>query len=207
MERKELTDRILELEWEMFTNVNSAGGRASCQDDKRTFLVMRGAQAGIWSTDTLISYLKDLEEAKQKNINLMAIKYAYMMEKTFQEEYDVIKKDLPPVPPRVRELANKIMEYHSEWSISASGKYPKLFSLGRPISVADSRGGQTASIDNYLKSELLTYSEATLELCLEDTLKAADEGINLSLEILNVTAESYGFNSLDAIENALTARA
>jgi len=49
MERKELTNCILELEWDMFTNVTNVGGRASCQDDRKTFIIMRKAQAHIWS--------------------------------------------------------------------------------------------------------------------------------------------------------------
>jgi len=66
MERKELTNCILELEWDMFTNVTNVGGRASCQDDRKTFIIMRKAQAHIWSMNTLISYLYDLEDAAQR---------------------------------------------------------------------------------------------------------------------------------------------
>ena len=79
MEREQLINNIIDLEWEMFTNAASADGRASCQDDKVTFTIMRKAQAGIWSENTLSSYLYDLEEAAQNKINLMTIKYAHMM--------------------------------------------------------------------------------------------------------------------------------
>jgi hypothetical protein len=204
MERKELTNNILELEWDMFTNVTNVGGRAPCQDDRPTFMIMRKAQADIWSMDTLISYLLDLKHAVENKINLMAVKYAHMMKITFPEEYEKTKNELPPVSPRVGELAREIIEYHSKWALEASVKYPKLFSLGRPITVADREGGHYASIDNYLHSELLTYSEATLEHCLKDTQQAGAEGRNLSLEILKNTAESYGFESLDAMEKALS---
>lgn len=204
MERKELTNNILELEWDMFTNITNVGGRASCQDDRTTFMIMRKAQADIWSMNTLIRYLHDLKDAVKNKINLMAVKYAHMMKITFPEEYEEIKNEFPPVSPRVRELAHQIMKYHSKWALEASVKYPKLFSLGRPITAADSGEGHYASIDNYLYSELLTYSEETLELCLKDTQKAEAEGKNLSLEILKNTAESYGFESLDAIERALS---
>jgi hypothetical protein len=206
MERKELTNCILELEWDMFTNATNVGGRAPCQDDRQTFMIMRKAQADIWSMNTLISYLYDLKDAAQKEINLMAIKYAHMMKITFPEEYEEIKNELPPVSPQAQELAREIVKYHSKWAIEASVKYPRLFSLGRPVTVADNSRRGYASIDNYLHSELLTYSEATLDLCLKDTLKAESEDKNLSLEILKNTAESYGFESLDAIEKALTKR-
>jgi hypothetical protein len=206
MERKELTDKILELEWEMFTNTNNAGGRASCQDDRPTFMIMRKAQSDIWGKDTLASYLHDLEEAVQDKTNLMTIKYAHMMKITFPDEYEAIKNSLPPISKPALELTGEIMKYHSKWSIEAAGKYPKLFSLGRPVSSTDNKNIHNAAIDNYLRSELLTYSESTLELCLKDTLKAASAGVNLSLEIMKNTAESYGFNSLDAIESALSKR-
>ena len=204
MEREELTNNILELEWDMFTNITNVGGRAACQDDRPTFMIMRKAQADIWSMNTLISYLNDLKDAVQNKINLMAVKYGHMMKITFPEEYEEIKNELPPVSPRVRELTHEIMKYHSKWALEASVKYPRLFSLGRPITIADSGGGNYASIDNYLHSEMLTYSEATLELCLKDTQKAEAEGRNLSLEILKNTAESYDFESLGAIEKALS---
>ncbi|MBU4009243.1 MAG: DUF4125 family protein [Proteobacteria bacterium] len=205
MERKELTKSILELEWEMFTNVANADGRASCQDDRPTFMIMRKAQADIWDMDTLSSYSNDLKAAKENKINLMTIKYARMMEITFPDEYEAIKNELPPVSPRSRELVDEIVKYHLNWSIEASGKYPKLFSLGRPVTAANSRIGHfSASIDNYLQSELLTYSEATLELCLKNTLEAVRNDVNLSLEILKNTAKSYGFETLDAIEEALS---
>jgi hypothetical protein len=203
MERKELADKIIELEWEMFTNTNNAGGRASCQDDKQTFMVMRKAQANIWSKETLSGYLQDLEDASRKQMNLMTIKYARMMKLTFPDEYNAIKEKLPQVSAHSLELADEIMKYHSKWSKEAADKYPKLCSLGRPVT-SSGKNSQYAAIDNYLHSELLTYSEATLELCLKDTLKAASAGVNLSLEILKNTAESYGFNSLDAIESALS---
>jgi hypothetical protein len=206
MERMELINSILDLEWEMFTNVSNACGRASCQDDRQTFIIMRRAQASIWSINTLESYLKDLKNAEQNKINLMSVKYAHMMETAFPLEYEAIKNDLPLVSQRANELAGKIMKYHSQWAMEASGKYPVLFSLGRPVAAAVGGGGSSISIDNYLYSELLTYSEATLELCLNDTLKAASVGVNLSIEILRNTAESYGYQSLDEIEGILSRR-
>ncbi|MGA1870913.1 MAG: DUF4125 family protein [bacterium] len=66
MERKELTNNILELEWDIFTNITNVGGRASCQDDKPTFMIMRKAQASIWGMNALISYLNDLKDARCK---------------------------------------------------------------------------------------------------------------------------------------------
>lgn len=197
MKREELINKVLDFEWEMFTNVNGADGRATCQDDKKTFMIMRKAQADIWSADTLNSYFNDLKVAKQNNANLMTLKYARMMEMTFPEEYEAIKKQLPVISVRVSDLVCEIVKHHLKWSMEASQKYPKLFSLGRPVTGTVDR---SISIENYLRSELLTYSENTLNLCLKDTIEAAGNDINLSLEILKNTAGSYGFDALDAIE-------
>jgi hypothetical protein len=204
MERVKVIEKILELEWDMFTSVKGAGGRATCQDDKKTFLVMRRAQADVWSTDTLSSYLGDLEVATKGSINLMSIKYARMMEITFPDEYENIKDLLPTETEKVLNLVNKIVKYHLSWSIDASKKYPHLFSLGRPVASAGISTQHTITIENYLRSELLTYSENTLKLCLKDTIEAFDNKVNLSLEILGNTARSYGYESLDLIEKKLS---
>ncbi len=204
MKRDEIIERVLALEWDMFTNVAGVNGRASCQDDKKTFLVMRRAQSEIWSTDTLTSYMADLESAGRNKVNLMSIKYARMMEITYPDEYENIKNRLPPVSERIDELVSRIVNYHLAWSIDASKKYPKLFSLGRPVATAVENMQHTISIENYLRSELLTYSENTLKLCLQDTMKAFDNKVNLSIEILRNTAKNYGYDSLDAIEKFLS---
>jgi hypothetical protein len=204
MERERIIEKILVLEWDMFTSVRGADGRASCQDDKKTFLIMRGAQAGVWSTDTLAGYLEDLESAQRERINLMSIKYARMMEVTFPDEYESIKDRLPDVSENIYNLVTKIVKYHLAWSIEASKRYPKLFSLGRPVATAGILTQHTISIENYLRSELLTYSENTLNLCLKDTVEAFDNKVNISTEILKNMAKSYGYDSLDEIEKVLS---
>ncbi len=204
MEREQIIEKILAMEWNMFTSVKGASGRSSCQDDKRTFLVMRMAQADIWSTDTLSSYLEDLESADKDDMNLMTIKYARMMEITFPDEYENIKDRLPSISENTHNLVREIVGYHLAWSIEASKKYPRLFSLGRPVDTAEMKTQHTISIENYLRSELLTYSENTLRLCLKDTMEAFDNKVNLSMEVLRNTAKRYGYGSLDELEERLS---
>jgi hypothetical protein len=206
MDRKEEIKRILELEWDMFTKAQSAGGRAACQDDQPTFTVMRKAQAEIWSDETLQSLRNDLLQARESGINLMTLKYAHMMEVTFPEEYAQLKDALPPVSNTAFALAREIVQIHAQWSAEAALRYPRLISMGRPLTSADSPGGRYAAMDNYLYSELLTYSEETLALCLKDTRTAKEDGVNLSLEILKNTARSYGYDSVDALEEVLQKR-
>ncbi len=54
MEHKTLVDAVVTAEWEMFSNVQNVGGKASCQMDPKTFRIMRSSQmdnwAAIWKT-------------------------------------------------------------------------------------------------------------------------------------------------------------
>lgn len=87
-----LINEIIEIEWTMFDKVNNQGGRAACQDDKRTFYVMRFSQFSAFGDDMLRSYRRDLEEALDEGRNLIMEKYAYMMEFTDPAYFDRMLK-------------------------------------------------------------------------------------------------------------------
>lgn len=201
MERDKLIDEIILLEWEMFTTAQNNGGRASCQDDAPTFKIMRRSQHLIWHMDTLESYLRDLKEAKARGRNIVAFKYAYMMRVTFPEEYERIKDLLPPISPEKKALADEISAFHADWAREKAEKFPLVSGMGRPLT--SSEGGRWAAIDNYLYSELLTYSEPTLALCLRDTKAAFDHGENLSIKIVENTARLYGYSDLASLERSM----
>ena len=96
MERKErLMNQLIELEWEAFDKVRNQGGRASCQDDYDTFLIMRKSQYLEWNEELLQSFLTDLQNANLVGWNLIAEKYARMMESTEPEQYKVVADTLP----------------------------------------------------------------------------------------------------------------
>ena len=82
MTKEELVEQIILKEWKMFDAVNNVGGRASCQDDYRTFHIMRGSQFSAWNEKTLQSYHNDLEKAGEDGRNLVSEKYGFMMEYT-----------------------------------------------------------------------------------------------------------------------------
>lgn len=63
MERRELEKQIIEKEWLMFQKVQDVNGRASCQDDWTTFLIMRISQFEGWDMNVLESYYDDIEQA------------------------------------------------------------------------------------------------------------------------------------------------
>lgn len=199
--KTELIDQIIKLEWGMFTTAQNNGGRASCQDDWETFEIMRRSQHLVWAMDTLSSYRQDLETARGLGMNLVAFKYGYMMRVTFPEEYEAIKDRLPAVSPGKRELVEAICGIFGGWSAEKAEKYPLVSGMGRPLTSA--QGGRWAAIDNYLYSELLTYSEPTLALCLRDTEAARDRGENLSVKIVENTAHLYGYPDLDTLEASM----
>ena len=95
MDKRELVCHIVSAEWTMFDKVHNCGGRACCQDDWGTFEIMRGSQMEAWPEDLLNSYLKDLREAAAEERNLLCEKYAYMMERTYPEEYEAMRNRLP----------------------------------------------------------------------------------------------------------------
>ena len=64
--------------------VQGVNGRAACQDDWTTFLIMRLSQFEGWDTDVLESYFEDIVQAEAQERNLIMEKYAYMMEETDQ---------------------------------------------------------------------------------------------------------------------------
>lgn len=73
---------IVEEEWSQFQKVNNEGGRASCQDDGKTFYIMRKSQFLVWPEEVLDSYYGDLCKAREEGKNLLFYKYAFMMERT-----------------------------------------------------------------------------------------------------------------------------
>jgi hypothetical protein len=78
----ESIDKIISIEWEMFTSVNEGQARASCQDDRRTFEGMRAAQFHAWQASAVESYLEDLGAAESAGRNLVEEKYIHMMKTT-----------------------------------------------------------------------------------------------------------------------------
>lgn len=199
--KRELVDELVKLEWEMFEATQNVGGRASCQDDWMTFQIMRASQHEAWEIDTLLAYKLDLLTADALGDNLVTLKYARMMEVTYPEEFLQIKDRLPQVSLEKQALVDAICAIHNRATKTALLKYPLLVALGRPV---DSHGsGRWAAMDNYLRSELLTYSEPTLALVYRDSKAYEDAGENIMLLILKNTARRYGYKSLDELEKEL----
>jgi hypothetical protein len=131
MEKMKLIQDILEIEWSLFNEVHNIGGRASCQDDRETFFIMRGSQFLSWNIPLLESYKKDLLAAKEMGRNPLAEKYGYMMKWTAPNEYEGIRQFLPTVSKDKQTRILRIVNIHMAWQKEIIQKYPALSRKGR----------------------------------------------------------------------------
>lgn len=203
MEKREsLVDGIVEKEWKMFHAVPSIGGKASCQENPKTFRIMRSSQLASWSEPAMKSYLADLEAAETSGRNLLTEKYARMMKSTSPAEYARIEHMLPPVDSRALESIDQIVPIVLEWELELLKKFPNVMKRGRPIFGTEDRFGVT-SLETYLRGELATYSPGTLELYLANVLQQKSENVNGSEITLVQTTKQYGFESLQKANEEL----
>lgn len=196
---KTTTEQIAETEWALFDKVQNRGGRASCQDDSRTFFIMRGSQLAAWNEKMRQSYLNDLLHAQAAGRNPLAEKYGYMMERTSPIEYEQIKEQLPPRTVEKNALIGKICAAQVRWLEDLALRYPGLTSRGRGIR-KETDSLVSTSFETYLWGELATYSMRTLRLYAAYVDQLLGEGRNMNEEILRNTVLQYGYASLDEAE-------
>ncbi len=202
MNKEELVDAIVKLEWNAFDKVENQGGRAECQNDFNTFSVMRKSQYLAWPENLLESYYVDFVEANDRNWNLITEKYGRMMEFTVPEEYEAIKDQFPICSEKKRAIVNQIAEIQVEWMEEFASKYPNMAGNARSIRSSTDTPYNT-SYETYLKGELLTYSDRTLGLYGNWIVELNKNGENLARKIMTNTALLYGYASLEAAEQAL----
>jgi len=193
---------ILAIEWEMFSTTQNEGGKAACQENWEQFCLMRAAQFSVWDEDSLESYLDDLKSARAAGRNLMAEKYAYMMESTAPGEYERIRHLLPPVSAEKEALVAFLVRQTVEWAEEFQREYPKLASRGRPIHRSCDSPWVT-SAETYHRGELLTYSERTLKLLDRLYREKAAQGDNLYKDVIRETVLLVGYGSLEEAENSI----
>lgn len=199
-EREEkMLGELLDMEWQMFTSVKDVSGRAACQDDKKTFTIMRLSQFLVWDAATLESYYEDVKRAAESGHNLMTEKYARMMERTWPEEYEKLLPYLEPVPAEKLILVREILTRQMVMLGQLEGKYPRTVRRGRPLYSSEDTGADT-STETYLYGELQTYSLETLRRYDQYMDELQKEGRSLNEEILKITAGFYGFSGLAQAE-------
>ena len=185
-EKEDIIEEIISRELKMFLSVPSLH-KSPCQEHPEAFELHRRAQFSCWSKETLESYLHDLERAQEKGTNLMTQKYARM---------DNLIPQLNSNP-----LIDTIVGYQYAWQRSMMKKYPGIMSGGRPLSRAEDSAFMT-SFETYLRGELETYSDDTLELLSKDILAKHAQGISMAEELYTCLVKDKGYDSLDEAEQA-----
>jgi len=194
-----MTDTIVSIEWDLFQQVQNIGGRASCQDDRETFFIMRASQLDAWTPAMRKSYLADLHAAAEDGRSPLSEKYAYMMERTDPVGYARVKDALPPRSPEKLALIDFICAVHVDWLRKLSRKFPLLTGRGRNIDRSWDTPYST-SMETYLYGELSTYSLNTLLLYRDFVEQLQQAGQNLNELILRNTVLRYGYSSLEETE-------
>jgi hypothetical protein len=203
MDRKEeLIEKIIGLEWKMFQKVENIGGKSLCQEDPKTFEIMRSGQFESWSEPVLESYWNDLKAADEKGMNLVAEKYGRMMESTSPAEYAGIAQLIPPLDDDALQLIDKIVRIMLEWKEETAREYPSGLLESRPLYSSLDTPTST-SFETYLRGELSTYSGKTLHLYYDYLLNEKSRNRNLSKVVLESVVKKYGYPSLEEAERAL----
>ena len=185
--KQEVIEQILALELKMFLAVPTTH-KYSCQENPEGFKLHRRAQFAAWSRATLESYLNDLHQAEKDGQNLLTVKYARMENMLPRCNFSTL----------IETVGDMIME---EQRVFISN-YPYLMLRGRPLNEQESQPGLT-SFETYLKGELETYSEETLELLHRDILALKENGASFSEKIYQYLAVEWGFESLEKLEKTL----
>lgn len=201
-EHLDLVSRIVHFEWQQFQEIENEGKRAECQEDWKTFQIMRKSQYLTWSRELLICYLEDLLTAKQNGCNLIMEKYARMMESTAPEEYEKWKVLLPERDMGRIVLQEEVIKIQVAWMEEFAKKYPYMAKNSRKIHTTEDTLWET-SYETYLRGELGTYSDQTLETYGRFIVELARRNLNLAYLIMENTAEFYGYESVEEAEYAL----
>lgn len=196
---EKLIDSIVAKEWAQFGNVQNEGGRAACQDDWETFSIMRKSQFLTWETDVLESYLDDLQQAEMEEKNLLEEKYARMLFNTDPKAYEKICDRLPPRSEERIRIQEEIIRQEVLWAKELEAEYPKLRAGGRKVSSSEDTTYET-SVESYLRGELGTYSDETIQRYQAMIEKRKKEGRNPAKENLLHTVRAYGYFSLEEAE-------
>lgn len=197
-----LVEELVLLEWKAFDQVENEGGRADCQDDWNTFSIMRKSQYMTWTAQMLRSYMGDFRRANERGWNLITEKYGRMMESTAPSRFERMKDSFPELPPMKREIIEEIVKIQVGWMEEFACRYPKAAGSARRIHTAEDTPFDT-SYETYLRGEISTYSDETLDLYGRFIAGLCREGKNLADMTMTNTAHLYGYASLEELEQKL----
>jgi len=199
MEKKELVERIVKLEFADFDKTQNEGGRASCQDDWGTFEIMRSSQYETWTEEMLRQLISDWEQADSIGRNLITEKYARMMESTAPEEFEALKEHLPVLSDWQKQVIEQVVAIQVGWMEELAEQYPNVSERARAIHTSEDTPFET-SYETYLRGELGTYSEEMLALYARFIVTLSGQGENLAKLTMENTVHKYGYESLEKVK-------
>lgn len=200
--KEELAEQIAEMEFDAFDEVRNAGGRASCQNDWKTFSIMRKSQYLTWDKKMLLQYICDFEREYRRGHNLIEEKYGRMMESTAPEEYAAIAGHFAVIPEEKKQIIEAIVAIQVGFMEEFAVRYPRLGANARIIHTYEDQADDT-SYETYLRGELSTYSDKMLELYGRFVARISREGKNLAALTMENTVHLYGYKSLTDAEEKI----
>lgn len=196
---------IIEMEWAAFDRTVNKGGRADCQDDWETFSIMRRGQYYSFPYELVSAIRDDFAAAAGAGRNVITEKYGYMMETSAPEEFAEIADRLPVVSEKKRVLCGAILPIQVGWMEDFAAHYPNLAGRARVIHTSQDTAANV-SYETYLRGELYTYSDETLELYGRFIVSVYNRGENLAENIMREEVYMYGYGSLDEAEKKMAGR-
>ena len=176
---------VLDCEWALFTQVRGAGP-AACQRAPDSFRTIRGSLFALWTAEMLAAYLETLERAIAQGRNPLAEKYARM---------DGLIPPLSDDP-----LIPVIVAVEERWQAELQARFPALY---RRCCRSRAPTGDGREFSVYLRCELETYGERTVQLYYENVARADAAGLNLAVEALDHLVVHSGYADLDQAERVL----
>lgn len=199
-QRVNLAEQIVTHEWAQFQLVSNEGGPAECQSNWPTFHQMRLSQFLTWPTELLTSYAADLDAADATHRNLLTEKYGRMMASTEGERYvREIEPHLPRLSPDRTAQQEQIIAAQVAWALEFREAYPRLGQAMRVLRTAEDTRNDT-SFETYLRGELGSYSDATLDLYGDLIAATTAAGKNLTAMTITYTVVLGGYADLAEAE-------
>ena len=201
----DIIERIVEKEYTMLDQVNGLGGRASCQDHFSAFRLMRASQFLVWPEKICESYLADLTAAEAIGRNLLFEKYAFMMQTSLPEEFEKVCHMLPRFTREQVDRMEQIVKIQVIWAEEFAKHYPVCGGRGRLLHTRQDTP-QDTSVETYMRGELATYSDSTVQLYDRFVKDCLAEKRNLTLEVRENQARLEGWKSLEEVERYYASR-
>lgn len=174
VEIKRHINNIINLEWEMFKNVKASEPN-SCQENEKTFRLMRWMSYSVLPENLLIEILDNLNQATLDGRNLMTEKYGRMSEQ------------IPSL--NENELIDECVEIESSMMTKIAEEFPLTFNTNN------------SGFSNYLKCELETYSESAIKLYYSFLVDEKKGGKNVIKARYDNLFKKMGYESLDDKES------